>query len=324
MRLLYIDKLKAFAMLMVVWGHTMYFCIYHEHTDTFDPLLGTVCTFHVPLFFFLSGVVISSAPDIRKFLVKARRFMLPMFVVGFVNALLIGEVKNFFIDGGHNGYWYLLTLTLFYLLLVPFNRIGRTRRSFIIDALLALTIWIAARLATGIHPPAALNIGGVFQYWPYFVIGYICRKYSLLRFVTGRPWLTVALILAYVAMLLALTPQLSTATVPEASASGAPSSQPPPLILEYAIALMAIAALVSLFFHFSDNRTFIDRQLLLIGNSTLDIYIYHYFFIRFINLEFLKTQSLTVEAAVTATLTVTITYGSIAIGRAIDRIIQKT
>ena len=46
-----------------------------------------------------------------------------------------------------------------------------------------------------------------------------------------------------------------------------------PLVLEYALALMAIAALVALFSHFSDSRTFLDRQLLLIGNSTLDIYI---------------------------------------------------
>ena len=87
------------------------------------------------------------------------------------------------------------------------------------------------------------------------------------------------------------------------------------MVLEYTLALVAITALVALFSHFGDNHTFLDRQLLLIGNSTLDIYIYHYFFIRFINLEFLKTQSLPVELAVTATLAIIIVYCSLLVGR---------
>lgn len=47
-RLLYIDKLKALAMMLVVWGHTIYFCIWHEQTFT-DPLFSLICTFHVPI-----------------------------------------------------------------------------------------------------------------------------------------------------------------------------------------------------------------------------------------------------------------------------------
>ena len=59
-RLLYIDKLKALAMLLAVWGHTIYFCMYHEQANMSDSLLSIICTFHVPLFFFLSGVVIAN------------------------------------------------------------------------------------------------------------------------------------------------------------------------------------------------------------------------------------------------------------------------
>ena len=85
---------------------------------------------------------------------------------------------------------------------------------------------------------------------------------------------------------------------------------------------MAIAAVVALFYHFSNSRTFIDRQLLLIGNSTLNIYVCHYFFIRFINLEFLKSQSLITEIIVTVSLTIIITYCSMAIGIGINRILS--
>lgn len=42
-RLLYIDKLKGLAMLLVVLGHTMYFCIWHEQPFT-DPLFNPHCS----------------------------------------------------------------------------------------------------------------------------------------------------------------------------------------------------------------------------------------------------------------------------------------
>ena len=299
-RLLYIDKLKALAMILVVWGHTMYFCIYHEHTETiFDPLLNIICTFHVPLFFFLSGVVISTPPDFRKFLGKSRRFLVPMLVVGFINALLIGLVADFFLNDGHNGYWYLLTLTLFYLLLLPFRYKERLTTSKTLDILLALAIWVAAYFSTGIDSViiSALNPWAVFAYWPFFMIGFFCRKYSLLPYITGKTWLTVLLLLAYLLLLIISFPQIKHL----------------PLIIDFTSAVLAIAALVSLFYHFSDSQTFIDRQLLLIGGNTLQIYIYHYFFIRFLDLRFLMNHSLLIEIIVTSILTILIVYGSITI-----------
>ena len=79
-RLLYIDKLRALAMALVVMGHTIYFCMYHEERFN-DPIFNVICSFHVPLFFFLSGVVITNPPNIKKFLAKAKKFLLPFFVV---------------------------------------------------------------------------------------------------------------------------------------------------------------------------------------------------------------------------------------------------
>ena len=292
-------------MLLVVWGHTMYFCMYHEQAGISDPVLSIICTFHVPLFFFLSGVVIATPPHFRKFLSKARKFLVPMLLVGTVNAVLIGRVAEFFLDSGHNGYWYLLTLTEFYLLAVPFRYCKG-----LFDVPLALLIWLAACFATRFHGTvfSVLNIGAIFAYWPYFIIGHFCRKYSVLDHAKGRPWLAAVFFLAYLALAIILLPRLNQM----------------PFVLEYVLALLAIAALVVLFSHFSDSRTFPDRQLLFIGNSTLDIYIYHYFFIRFINLEFLKAQSIPVEMAVTATLTVIIVYCSIFAGKFVKLLISKS
>lgn len=310
-RLLYIDKLKALAMLLVVWGHTMYFCMYHEQEGIKDPVLSIICSFHVPLFFFLSGFVISHAPDIQKFALKARKFLLPMLVVGFLNALLFGGVRDFFLNGGHFGYWYLLTLTIFYLMLVPF-RITEGKRDFktvMIDGAIALGLW--AILIYSMKPVhviiTALNPWAIFSYWPFFIIGYLSRKYSIDRFITGKQWIAFALALAYIALIVASFSHIDRL----------------PIILDFFIALVAIAALVALFSLFGDRRTFFDRQLLLIGKSTLNIYIYHYFFIRLINLDFLVEQSIPVEIAVTATLTIVIVYASIIVGKIIKVIFPQ-
>lgn len=283
-------------MLLVVWGHTMYFCMYHEQAGIADPVLSVICTFHVPLFLFISGVVISSPPDFRKFIVKSRRFLVPMLVVGVINALVIGRLRDFFIDSSHIGYWYLLTLTELYLLLIPFRFCKD-----VYDVGLALLIWVVSFFFLKITSPviSMLNIGAVFVSWPYFIAGYFCRKYGVHALVAGSPRLGVCFAIAYIALVAVLFPRIDQL----------------PLVLEYVIAFMAIAALLPLFAIFSNRRTFADRFLLLIGNSTLDIYVYHYFFIRFINLDFLCSQFLVVEMTVTAALTIFIAYCSMLVGR---------
>ena len=150
-RMLYIDKLKAMAMIMVVMGHTIYFCMYHEERPN-DTIFNIICTFHVYLFFFLSGVVISILPDSRKIFSKAYRFLKPMLIIGLINAIVIGNVRDFFLNGGHNGYWYLLSLTIFYILLLSFN-LNTTKNkcySIIIDIIISTIIWGIFYIAMGI------------------------------------------------------------------------------------------------------------------------------------------------------------------------------
>ena len=308
MRLYYIDKMKALAMLLVVMGHTIYFCIWHEASFS-DAVLNIICTFHVPLFFFLSGFVIKQPAGGCKLMRKICRFMVPMLVVGFINALLIGKVSDFFLTSGHNGYWYLLTLTFFYLLLTPFLLV-KSKPVFLTDIILAValwaTLWIAIKLCGQQSEP--LNLSGALAFWPYFIAGHLCRKYGLERHITGRQWLTAILLLCYLIFVIVCYSRLGSLSV----------------YLEYAIAFVAIAALMALFHHFDNSRTFIDRQLLLIGNSTLHIYIYHYFFIRFIDLSFLQNSNTALQLLIIVPLTLAIAYGSIIIGKAVNALLKTT
>ena len=57
-RIAYIDRLKGFAILSVVVGHLTIHPLEME-TDVVRNLVGC---FHVPLLFFLSGIVIATPP----------------------------------------------------------------------------------------------------------------------------------------------------------------------------------------------------------------------------------------------------------------------
>ena len=309
-RLLYIDKLRALAMLLVVMGHTIYFCMYHEERFN-DSIFNVICSFHVPLFFFLSGVVITNPPDIKKFLAKAKKFLLPFFIVGFINAILIDKVYLFFVNGGHNGYWYLLTLTIFYMMTIPFriNKKESSIASFFIDIFIALVVWILFFLSMRLSDTVfdTLNPWGAFSFWPFFIIGYISRKYRIIDTVVKTPTIAIATTAVYLITVIIAFPQLNNL----------------PIILDFAIALLAIISLLGIFSRWEKSNTWLDRQLLLIGNHTLDIYIYHYFLIRFINLEFLKEYHTLYELAFITILTIIITYTSMGIGLLVSSSIRS-
>lgn len=309
-RLLYIDKLRALAMMLVVMGHTIYFCMYHEEQFN-DSIFNIICSFHVPLFFFLSGVVITNPPTFKKFLSKAKKFLFPFFIVGFINALLIGKVYLFFFNGGHNGYWYLLTLTIFYLMSIPFqlNKNESRITSLFIDVFIALTIWflfyLSMRLSSTVFD--ALNPWGAFSFWPFFIIGYISRKYKIVDIIVKTPAIALITTFIYLLIVIILFSRLNNL----------------PIILDFMIALLAIVSLLGLFSKWENSNTWLDRQLLFIGNHTLEIYIYHYFLIRFINLEFLKGYNSIFVLVFITILTPIITYVSMGIGWLVSRIITR-
>ena len=297
-------------MFMVVMGHTIYFCMYHE-TTFHDDIFNLICTFHVPLFFFLSGFVINTPPNIAKFITKACRFLTPMLIIGTINALLIYRLKDFFLNGGHNGYWYLLTLTIFYMMMMIFNinKSNNKYKSFVFDIIIAFCIWLIFYFL--LHIPNiiidALNPWGAYAFWPFFIIGYFCRKYKIIDYFTKSIIPTILCIVTYLIIVFILFDQLKHLSV----------------YMDFCIALVAIAALIGIVIKFEQSNSWLDRQLLFIGTHTLDIYIYHYFFIRFINLDFLITKNTFIELFIITLLTIAIVYGSLALRFIIYHSIKK-
>ena len=85
-RVLWIDKLKAFGILSVILGHIQ------------SPFGAFIFSWHMPLFFFLSGFFIHNDRPLREFLNRDfRRFMIPFFIFTLI-AMMIEPIKRIILN----------------------------------------------------------------------------------------------------------------------------------------------------------------------------------------------------------------------------------
>jgi len=106
-RILWIDFLKIFAILMVVWGHVLPRMGWYTGDTNYTGAHGFIYSFHMPLFMMLSGFVSYKIIDgkldvIRKF----RQLIIPCITL-FLICSVVGFDENF---------WYLKSLFLCYFL----------------------------------------------------------------------------------------------------------------------------------------------------------------------------------------------------------------
>ena len=117
-RLVHIDIMKGFAIVLVVMGH-----LYIPYTDYLNETLNQmIYSFHMPLFIFLSGFVFHSAGDlstIKKSVIK-RCITLLIPYIGFLSLYCFifrqSLLLRFLDDEMHAGYWFMLVLFLVILL----------------------------------------------------------------------------------------------------------------------------------------------------------------------------------------------------------------
>lgn len=108
-----LDLIKAFAIYLVIMDHLV------SGTDGIDnPFRTFIYSCHMPLFFFVSGVLaykkIDSLKEICVFFTKKCRLLIPVFVFSMGNVIILNlNVGEFFI--WHKfGLWFLWTLFLFF------------------------------------------------------------------------------------------------------------------------------------------------------------------------------------------------------------------
>uniref|UniRef100_A0AB33JFM0 Acyltransferase n=1 Tax=Prevotella sp. GTC17262 TaxID=3236797 RepID=A0AB33JFM0_9BACT len=268
-RLAYIDRLKGLCILAVIIGH---FAIWPLGLDD-DWVTLFVTSFHMPVFMFLSGLVLST-PDLSKCIRKLPHFILPMLFVGLSLTLYNGNSpKDFILSSTKSGYWYLWVLSIFYILLSIFNSFYPQKSikvSYLIslvDLVFGITVFgvllVLKMFATEVISQF-LSIDQCFALWPCFYIGYMAKKYSMTDYIVKHQGVATIGVLSYIILFVFYVTGIRH--------------------LYMIVAITSIVPFIYLFKKRNNSKTRIEQELSRIGRKSLDIYIYHYFIVDSISL----------------------------------------
>lgn len=117
-RLAFIDNSKGIAIIFVVIGHVVYHCICGKNNSMAytHPIFILLQSFHMPLFIFLSGILVSNQSQNFKEVMsfsykKFRQLLVPFLIIGGALTIANGKgIETLLTSSMKSGYWFLLTL----------------------------------------------------------------------------------------------------------------------------------------------------------------------------------------------------------------------
>ena len=272
-RIEYIDAMRGFTMILVVYSHICSFCL----GDAQMGYNGVLFLFRLPCFFFISGWLFAGSED-RPFGQVVRRKLMVQIVPTFIFLLLLAPPPLFFsrLGATKGGYWFTFALFEFFVLYLLTMRLGRRW-----SALLAVVISISAfcydiyysRFVTAhvLSLPLTRVLGFLsFMTWRYYLFFFI-GTWVRSHFDTFLKWTARPVVIALIALGF-----LSVAVSPH-------PEEAVPAYLVFACGGIMGMILVFTFFRLCSSaftkERIAGRILQYVGTRTLDIYLLHYFFL---------------------------------------------
>ncbi len=321
-RIEYIDAMRGFTMLLVVYSHIVVQCL-HLHSYTFNHFF---IIFRMPLFFFISGWVMYKATREwgkeetgqfikNKFLVQ----IIPtvVFLASFIYIFQVTDTTLWF-GAGKCGYWFTYTLFqyfLFYVItmtLVP-RKWKHTKKEDAIVITVASVVVIVSfctRLFVITDVVLAHYIGAIqWYYYVFFCLGTLVKKYfnPFIRLTDNKWFMTTIIACTFILAILQERTDDLTFIIPGLLMSG-----------------MCIFIVFTFFRkneqHFTKDRR-LGRILQYIGRRTLDIYLLHFFFLpenlRFVGDFFDQHSNPTLEFFISMALALMVIALSLAVSNVI-------
>lgn len=284
-RIEYIDALRGFLILLVVYQHLHYFCYGSELAIVPGKFNDILLAFRMPLFFLISGFVS------YKFVADYNFKMLFKFVKAKFSALLVPTFFCFSVfllvyglpftagltDKMKSGYWFTYTLfefLLFYHLILLVScklKLDSFRSDLFLLFTMCILCGVTAFEFLGIKNDLTGILGiGNFWYYLFFVSGTLIRKYFFYfqRLLDNSQFIGLVILTFFISVFFS-TLELRGLT------------------LRYLLAYLSLAVTGPLvlfaFFRrykesFLSNRT-LGVTLQYIGKHTMEIYLLHYFFL---------------------------------------------
>ena len=266
-RIEYIDAMRGFTMILVVYSHVCHFCLGDKWMGWNDVFF----LFRLPCFFFISGWLFEPVREPIWSVVK-KKFMVQI-VPTVIFLLLLAPPPLFFsrLGATKGGYWFTFALFVFFLLYLFSERcLKRWGGAF------ALVISIAAFCYDVYYNRYFKDMGLMTQalgflsfitwrYYLFFYIGtWVKRHFDEYIRWTGKPVIIMAVVIGFA--LFAWHPHSENAMA---------------AYLIFAVGGLLGLTMVFTFFrllsHYFTKDRWLGRSLQYVGTRTLDIYLLHYF-----------------------------------------------
>ena len=273
-RIEYIDAMRGFTMILVVYSHICNFCLGDMWTGWNDVFF----LFRLPCFFFISGWLFEKTDRQWNYVsIKAivhHKFMVQI-VPTFIFLLLLAPPPEFFsrLGATKGGYWFTFALFEFFLLTIfsekYLKKWGGVFALFISAVAFCYDIYYNRYFN---HLGLLTDILGFlsFMTWRYFLFFYVGtwvkRHFDVFVNFTSKIWVVIVTFIAF--SVIAILPHSDN------------------VISEYLI--FAVGGILGLTIVFNFFRSFsrfftkdrwLGRSLQYIGTRTIDIYLLHYFFL---------------------------------------------
>lgn len=278
-RINYIDAMRGFTMLLVVFGHVFTFGFGDYNCEAIIPSIFIL--FRMPVFFFISGFIgyKAIARWNRQFYVSNLKKKL---VVQIIPALFFftlfqlchGKGLFSFVDEGFGGYWFTFTLLEYFIvyfsvsLILNLLKCGR-----LLDPILLIMLIVSAFVAFR-YPHSiiveTLTINSVF-FFQFFIVGVIAREHedSLMRFIDKDYIKTIIILLFVIAAFIKIKYSNNNGWILIDCISH----------LSRYLGMATVFIVFRSYANYFDKSNCVTRTMKFVGRRTLDIYLIHFFFV---------------------------------------------
>jgi len=263
-------------MLLVVMGHVLLFSFYEELNRDGWQLFDIIAFFHMPLFFFITGMVMRydnmTWNDIgQKLWSRFLRLMIPFGIFGLISVYVYGghSVCDFLSADMKNGFWYLWVAMVFYVLtclLIIFRKVWANKWG---DLLFGIAITIGLQIGYNYSSSSTISWLSLYQiktYFPYFFIASWLNHYGWIELICSNKYVQ--------GLVLLLTPIGLFALV-----NGVPH-------IATIVRILCILDVILIMFMLDSKQNFVLSKLEEYGKNSLSIYCLHFFVILMFNLSF--------------------------------------
>lgn len=272
-RIEYIDAMRGFTMILVVFAHVCHFCL----GDSRMGYNAVFILFRLPCFFMISGWLFEPIAQ-NSFKTVARHKAMVQLLPTFIFLLLLAPPPEFFHQLGtlKGGYWFTFALFEYFVLYMIIVRISR-KWSFMLALAIALGAYVYARYYDSIRSSAvgwqlyAIDFSGflsitTWRLFLFFYIGAWMRRHfdEFIRW-TNKPVIIILITMAF--FLIASTSHRDNMWFE---------------MFRYYAGGITGMWMVFTCFRLSDTwlkSLHLSKPLQYVGTRTLDIYLLHFFFL---------------------------------------------